>query len=276
MNVETEKLIALTVEGLESENGHVRADEFIDKLTHFLTALNGIDRLVGQSGSPSLYYRIVGAVHNGTPLKFTLEPVLRKNTKKADKDHLQNFHKRFFREVDAIKRMEPVSPDVEDRLLEHLLDITSGIGESFKSATISNGKEQVELDRNFEKNLRKLIEEEDVSYGSIEGKLDAVNLHERTRRFWIYPKIGPDRVRCDFLPGTFDQIKEALGHRVRVIGQKFFRPPSPYPFRINVKDFEKLSDEKIVSIKDLGGIAPDATGEMSSVEFVRKIRNEWR
>jgi hypothetical protein len=46
MSKETGKFITLTVDGVDSEHGHVKADEFIDRLTHLLTALNSIDRLV--------------------------------------------------------------------------------------------------------------------------------------------------------------------------------------------------------------------------------------
>jgi len=273
MNTETDKFITLTVEGVDSEHGHVRADEFLDQLTHLLTALNGIDRVEGKTGSPKLYYRIVDAKHT-SPFTLTLEPVIKKG-QKTERDYVHRCHSRFFKELSAIRRMEPISPDIESGLLEHLRDLAIGVGRDFKSATISNGHEMVELDAVFEKNLNRLIAEEDVSYGRIEGTLDAVNIHGETRRFWIYPKVGPQRVRCDFLPGTSDQLRSALGHFVRVVGLKFFRPPGPFPFRIKVKEFNVISDEKIVSIGELRGIAPAATGEMGAVEFVRKIRNEW-
>jgi hypothetical protein len=274
MNTETDKFITFSVEGLDAENGHVKADEFLEKLTSLLTALNGIDRLVGETGSPSLYYRIIDASHT-SPFKITLEPVIRKNIKTVKRDIVKTCHSRFFGEISAIREMKPVSADIDNRLLENLRDLTIGIGEDFKTVTISNGHERVELDRTFETNVKKLLDEEDVSYGGIEGMLEAVNIHGAARRVWIYPKIGEERVRCDFLPGTSDQIREALGHYVRVTGLKFFRSTSPFPFRINVKDLEIISDEKIVSLNQLSGIAPDATGEMSSVEFVRRIRNEW-
>ena len=174
-----------------------------------------------------------------------------------------------------MRRMEPISSDIEPELLEHFRDIAFGVGQDFKNAAISNGESRVELDETFESNLSKLTSEEDVSFGSFEGTLDAANIHEETRRFWIYPKLGPQRVRCDFMPGTAEQIRGALGQIVRVIGLKFFHPASPYPFRIKVKEFEVVSHEGRVSIESLRGIAPGATAEMSAVEFVRQIRHEW-
>jgi len=266
--------ITYSVSGLDSENGHVALGEFVDRIEHLLSALNGIDRLVGESQSPKLYYRIVNASHS-SPLTITLEPMVKKDVRNVPRDYVHSCHSRFFRELRAVRRMEAVSPDLEPTLLDDFRDIALGVGHDFKSATISNGEERVELDRTFEANIKKLTMEEDVSFGSFEGKLDAANIHEQTRRFWIYPTLGPQRIKCDFMPGTSQQIKDAMGQFVRVTGLKFFRQSSPHPFRIKVKEFEVVEHEGRVSLGDLEGIAPDATAEMSAVEFVRQIRNEW-
>jgi hypothetical protein len=274
MNAASENLITLTVVGIESEHGHVRADELLDEISDLLLTLNRLDRIVGQTASPTLYYRIV-AVHHASPLSITLEPVVRRKIQKPTKDHIQIRHARFFRELDAIRRNEPVSPDIDDQLLEHLRDLTVGVERSFKAVTISNHQSRVDLDKTFETNVRKLLDEEDASYGHVEGSLDTVNIHGYARRFWIYPRIGAQKIRCDFLPGEADRIREALGRYIRVEGVKFFRPQSPYAYRVAVKEFEILSEGEQIHLKDLRGMAVGATGELSSVDFVRAIRNEW-
>lgn len=48
MNGES-KLIKLQVEGVTSEGGHIRFDEFLQKLKDLLIALNGVDRIVGNT-----------------------------------------------------------------------------------------------------------------------------------------------------------------------------------------------------------------------------------
>src|SRR5438552_2060543 len=136
MNQLAANLITLRVEGLESERGHVTADEFLDQLTHLLNALNGIDKLLGDTGSPQLYYRIVNAKHD-SPLQITLEPVLKKHALSKG-NYASQCHARFFKELTAIKRREPVSEDIETSLLEHLHDLVMGVGRDFKSAVISN------------------------------------------------------------------------------------------------------------------------------------------
>jgi hypothetical protein len=274
MNGDESNLITLEVEGPTSEDGHVRADEFVDKLEHLLTTLNGIDRMVGDTAQPTLYYRIVSITHS-SPVTVTLEPVVRPRVAKPSPDHIKARHHRFFRELDAIHKNEPVSPEVDEQLLENLRDLALGVGESFKRAAISNFEVRVELDEVFETNVQKMLGEEYTSYGGVDGMLEAVNIHGTTRRFWIYPRIGAQKVRCDFLPGTKDLVREAVGHYVRVEGYKYFRSQNPYPTRILVREFEVLDKEEPVPLARLRGTAPDATGNVSAVDFVRAIRDEW-
>jgi hypothetical protein len=266
--------ITYTVDGVDSENGHVTLALFLDRIDHLLNALNGIDRLIGGGGNAKLDYLIIKATHNSA-LTLTFQPVPKKRTPQIPRDYIPKCHARFFKELRAVGRMEPISPDVEPELREHFRDIALGVGRDFKTAAISNGEERIELDKNFESNAKKLTNEEDCSFGSFEGKLDNANIHGEAGRVWLYPEIGPRKVRCDFMPGTRDQIKEAFGHFVRVVGLKFFQPSNPYPFRIKVKEFEILNHKDQVSLQSLKGIAPAATGEMNAVDFVRQIRNEW-
>ena len=267
-------LITIKVEGFDSEHGHVRADEFVDELSQLLTVLNGIDRLVGNTNQPTLYYRIV-AVKHSSPLSVTLEPVVKRKVQKQRKDFIGIRHHRFFSELKAIRKSAPISSELDEQLLENLLDLAGRENRAFKSVTILNGRSKIKLDEKFEQNLKKMLGEYDASYGGVEGKLDTANIHGYARRFWIYPIVGAAKIRCDFLPGTADQIKAALGNYVRVEGVKHFRPQNPYPFRIAVKELTVVSDEKPVSLKDLGGIGKGALGQLSSIEFVRKMRDEW-
>lgn len=273
MNGESKNLITLEVEGINSEHGHVRLEDFLKKLEDLLVTLNGIDRIVSQTFQPTLYYRIV-EINHSSPLEITIEPVVRQQTPTAH-EYIAVRHHRFFKELSAIRQNEPVSPEVDDRLIERLRDLVEGRGQSFAKASISNSEARVELDDVFEKNVRKLLAEEDCSYGGVDGALDSVNIHGTSRQFWIYPRIGAQKVRCEFLPGTSEQVREALGRYVRVEGLKYFRSPSPYPYRIAVKELEILDGEEESALINLRGIAPDATGELSSVEFVRAIRDEW-
>lgn len=275
MNGEQENQITWTVEGPDEENGHVRADDFVDEVEHLLSALNGIDRVVSNAAQPTLYYRIVALSH-GSPASITIEPVIKTRVVNPPRDYVAVRHHRFFKELEAIRRNEPVSEDIDEYLLEDFRDLAAGRGRSFRAASISNHESRVVIDERFEANVSKMLGEEYASYGSVEGKLEKLNIHGKARRVWLYPTVGPQKIRCDFPPGTRKQILEAADHYVRAQGYKYFRPQSPYPFRVMVMEFEIIDDaDEETSLSGLRGIAPNATGEMSSVDFVRAIRDEW-
>lgn len=274
MNGDKENQITWTVEGPDAENGHVRADDFIDEIERLLSALNGIDKVVSETAQPTLYYRIVALSHS-SPVSITIEPVIKPRIANPPSDYIALRHHRFFRELNAIRRNEPVSEDIDDSLLEDFRDLAAGRGQSFRAASISNDEARVEIDETFEANITKMLGEEYSSYGWVEGKLEALNIHGRARRVWLYPTVGPQRIRCDFLPGTKQQLLEAADKYVRAQGVKYFRPQSLYPFRVRVMEFEVVESDDDTTLSSLRGIAPRATGEMNSVDFVRAIRDEW-
>ena len=268
-------LITIEIEGTASQDGHVLLSDFIARIKNLLAVLNGIDRMVGDTAKPTLNYRIIDAKHN-SPLTFTLEPVIRKGVAKPKPQHIQLRHNRLFKEVGAIRKNEPISPEVDESILENLRNLVQGVGRDFTSAKLSNGDVEVDLDASFDVNVRRLLDEEDVSYGNEEGMLEAANIHGKNRTCWIYPRVGAQKIRCEFLPGNRDIIKDNLGKQVHVEGFNYFRPNSPFPFKVAVREFEVIEpNEEIIYLKNIGGICPDATGDVSSVDFIRKIRNEW-
>src|SRR5207302_4547834 len=107
---------------------------------------------VGNTQRPALYYRVVDVSH-GSEVAITLEPVMRQQMPEARATtEINARHNRFFKELSAIKMNEPVSPDVDERLLERLRDLVEGIGRTFQRASISNSESRVDLDTTFETN----------------------------------------------------------------------------------------------------------------------------
>lgn len=267
-------LITLQVDGSPSQHGHPLVAEFLEQLDHLLGSLNGVDCLVGKTKSPALHYRIVAASHN-SPLTFTLEPVARPRAS-ASATHIRQTHSRFFTEISAISRNEPVSPDVDDGLLADFQGLVAGLGVDFSAAKIFNGKVSVNLDAAFKENVGRMLDEGYNSFGFEEGMLDQANIHGDRRTCWIYPRIGPKKIRCDFAPGTREEIRKSLGQYVRVEGVKYFRNNSPHPYKLKVKQLYSVEHNPDAGLSSLKGMAPHATGKVSSTEFIRSLRNEWR
>jgi len=87
----------------------------------------------------------------------------------------------------------------------------------------------------------------------------------------------PDhRSTCKFPEALLGDVQRALGRFVSVRGKCFYRPGTAFLYRIDVWEMEVLPpSEELPSLSDLCGIAPDATGDKSSEQFVRELRDEW-
>ena len=217
-------LITLEVEGVSNRNGHVRFDELLKKLEDLLVTLNGIDRIVGNTFQPTLYYRVVKVKHS-SPISITLEPVVRgQMPHRTATKQIRDRHRRFFKELRAISQSKAVSPDVSEQLLYRLEDLVEGRGRSFAKATLSNGEATIELDARFETNVRRLLRRRGRLVRSRRGHARRSE-HTRLRTEVLdlsSRRPGTDKMR-EFVRGRRGENREALGRYVSVEGLKYFR-----------------------------------------------------
>jgi len=62
-------------------------------------------------------------------------------------------------------------------------------------------------------------------HGSIEGTVEAINVHQRTHYFSLYDSLTTTRVRCNFGAAiSLDLVKGALRRRAVVYGLVGYRP----------------------------------------------------
>ncbi len=272
---DTNLQIVLELNGLPDEQGHVRLDDLLEELSALRAALDNIDRTVDQTRTTTLYYRVIDAKHS-SPLKIVLEPVKKKKLPRRFIVDVAKRHDRFFKELATIKATGTASEDIDSATLESFKRLVSNMGKKFSEVRLSNHSESVQLDTSFKDKVSALLEREFYSQGSIEGKLEAINIHGGTNTFWIYPDTGPTKILCKFPAGTKDRAKSAIDRIVRVTGRKIFRPHALFPHRVEVVDFEILPEgSPRTSIHDMGGIAPTQPGEEGSVDQVRRMRDEW-
>jgi hypothetical protein len=271
----TENLrITLKLEGLPEEDGHVRFSDLLDELQALKETLDNVDKMVGQTSGTVLYYRVIDLKHS-SPATVVLEPRIKPKKRRLPNDAISIRHHRFFQELDAIENRKPVSEDLDTKTLLSFKKLVDGVGRTFLKASISNSVSSIPLTEGLRQKVDILIEKEHRSRGSIAGRLEALNVHKNTNTFWIYPSVGPRKVLCKFQSSDREKVKECIDKIVRVHGVKFFRPNANGPHRIVVDTFE-VDPQSNVSLADIGGIAPRATGDESSVDFMRRHRNEWQ
>ena len=112
---------------------------------------------------------------------------------------------------------------------------------------------------------------------TIDGKLEQIDNPKNQNVFRIYPTL-PNRseVECQFPARLLDNARKALGRFVSVRGECFYRPRANFAHKIRVQEMEIFPPASTLpSLRDLYGIAPNATGDMTTEEFVRQLRDEW-
>lgn len=92
-------------------------------------------------------------------------------------------------------------------------------------------------------------------------------------RFLIEPSVG-ESAQCVFQAGADREFLSALGRKVLASGELTYPAGSDFPRSIKIETVEILpEDDELPSLSDLRGIAPDITGDLSSEEFVRRLRD---
>jgi hypothetical protein len=144
-----------------------------------------------------------------------------------------------------------------------------------RGMTIRVGRSKVAITEKFRANMDKIIGPDEIELGSIRGMLEAINLHN-TNRCNVFPLVGPKKVVCTFPQHLRPQIIAGIDRYVSVIGTLQYKQWSMYPHAIDVSEIEVLPvDADLPTLADLRGSAPDATGDMSSEDFVEALRDEW-
>jgi hypothetical protein len=266
-------VIRYSIKGLKTEGGYVRFQDLIDQLRALGNVLKEFDFLVSKEKAPTTYYRVVG-LHHSEPA-IDLEPV----TTKEELDYTAEINAKLFTEMKNIEKQGIASRDVSWSALESIQRLIEPIGKKFSSATLSGENVDIEMDTPFRSNIERLIsseEKEERCHGSLEGWLEAINLHADINEFRIYPLIGPKVVVCKFQKEQRELAKESLDRFVLVSGVMKYRSREKFPYEILVEDIVKHpKEDDIPHLFDLNGIAPDATEGTSSEDFVRKLRKEW-
>ncbi|BBM89210.1 hypothetical protein COTS27_00905 [Spirochaetota bacterium] len=180
---------------------------------------------------------------------------------------------------------------------ESKIDLEYDILESYKKLShLSKGKDdrynavikfpdnkEVNIDENFVKNIDKLLKGSDsciTSYEgcitSYEGELEQINLHDDINYFYIYPYSLPEKIRCVFPKELRNLVIKGIGRKVCVTGEAIYSKNQNFPCLIKAKEIDIYpSETDLPDWDNLFGIAPNATGELQSEDFVRRLRNEW-
>lgn len=118
------------------------------------------------------------------------------------------------------------------------------------------------------------MEDHHISVGSVEGTLELVSLHEGDRKFNVYRDVTGKVVQCDLPSHLEKEVIAALGKRVIVSGA-VHRNLVGAPVRVEAEKIRILpAGKESPPLDEFMGSIPDLTGDLSTEEFVRMIRDE--
>jgi len=273
MNTASEHTIALCLEGTATDNKHVRLDDFLTQLQSLQDALNCIDNEA--NGRTTLYYRVVDLKHS-SPATVKIEPVLRESFRKAGikskyRNSVQIVHHRFFDSLRAIRYESRKIENTTEETVDAFGELIDGLGKRFSSGSIYNSDANVPLDFELSQNIEQLIKPGFVSHGSVVGNLLSISF-ARNNRFYLYPQIGPTSIACHFSDEMEKKARACIKRTVRVFGQKYFRPNTGQPFRVDVSKIEELRQPRMFIHL---GERKKFGGKEAAHEAIARGRDEW-
>jgi hypothetical protein len=262
------KRLTLQLRGAMEDDEHVRLSDFVEELEAVREALNAIDeRLIGH-GDRTTDYRVVDLRHS-SPASVVLESFAIDSMEDHSADVVDSF-------LDSIRQINEgiAPPKLDSSLLKKLGNIASPYHKNVREVVFLADNQEIIVSPTFEANIITIVGEDSITDGRLDGMLEMINLHRGVNRFSIYPTIGPGKVTCHFSNELSQKAIESVGRHIRVSGKLKLKKIDRYPYGIEVESIEILpADADLPTFADIYGIAPDFTEGLSSVEFIRAIRN---
>jgi hypothetical protein len=255
--------ITVKLVGLDEDNGTVQFEEFTDFCESVSRSLRKAESLVSGE-APRIRYRIAELGTGSATI--TLEAAPPKN----GPDHRKEVLRLFDESIQNLQVGRELDPRVDYDALEAFRQLAKPLRRRTKEVWVGAARLTTQFEANIEAILTKLIPSE----GSVSGFLERVNVHNRYE-FVLFPPIPGYRITCKFPESMLGQVRDALKRNVTVSGSLHFQPESPFPHRVHVTKMElHPPDTELPTLSELKGMAPDCTRGLSSIDFLRAIRDE--
>ena len=262
----------LTIQLQSADQADLRLDDFLEQMATLKTALSETERLVS-GRNPSLYFRIKH-LQKTSPAKVVLEAV-----SDNEDEHTPQYASYVVRSLTtnlriiANKKRLPARIDVP--ALDSYREIAIPAEKRHIEVQIEAGRHAVIVGRRFREILESLVGEDEYSYGSISGKIEAINLHDRNRRFLIFPVIGASKVVGTFRSRDRKSFAGAVDKYVTVYGRLRYKTWDKYPYQVTADSITVHEVDSGPTLEDLKGISPDATGKLTTQEYIDNLGDDW-
>jgi hypothetical protein len=250
--------------GTQEYQGDVLFGDFREFCGCFAACLRRVERIV--AGGAVLRYR-VSQLKSGSAA-LTLVPVPGGGS--AGPDIPQTVADLFQDTVASLEAGGPIEPRLTSDDLRAFRKLAEPLDRRLRQVRIGGTR----ITGRFIANVDRIIGSPLPSEGSVTGRLERVNLHNRNE-FALYAPVAGFAVTCAFPEEMFRQVQAALRRNVTVHGALTFRSGTPFPERVQVRAMEVHPlDEELPSLQSLRGLLAGATNGLSAVAFVQANRDE--
>ena len=264
--------IKMQMSGSPPQEERVLLKNFTNQLKALQRTLEEVDHIFVGPKKKSLTYTVVDLGLN-SPINVTIEGQLID----PEIDYRENVHSLFFSGLDDIVSRGSAPKEFNLRVLQSIKEFTSTIGRGFSRVKLFKNGSEIDIAEPLGASIDKILGGDKWESGAINGMLEALNIHDNRNACVIYPEIGAKKINGFFSSSDFQKILEAVGKNVTVFGQIAYKERENFPYEIKIEDIEVLPDEdQLPTLSSFIGVAPNATGDLSTQEFIRNIRNEWK
>ncbi len=265
----TDRTITIQLLGGASSGDDLRLDDFLEELETVRTALRETERLVS-SKEPSLYFKIKRLQKN-SPALVELEATTDVHDERAKPQFASYVVRSFTTNLRLISKKK-LPRTIDMPALASYRELTLPIEKRQLEVRIQAGNHSVLINRNFRNVLEAMIGHDEMSYGSVSGKIEAINLHKKNR-FWLYPTVGGKRVRGKFRGKDKKRFKAGVDEYVTVYGRLRYKTWDKFPYAIFADDIQ-IHDTSAPTLSELKGVCPEATGDLTTQEYVDRLRDD--
>lgn len=271
--------ITIQIKGDPSDNDKLRLYDFISQLEAIRNGLIHLENEIAEPGSPPIRYQVADLTHQ-SPATVAVDLI----PPQKGTDVTALVADQFVERIKLIKA--GVLPEnVASDMLEPYRRIgppvqrvpkkqKEPVGKRLSLVSIATDSDKVDITEPLEPEIEKFVGPDEIEYGSVSGDLELINIHSNVNTFRIYPIIGAKKVDCRFRKADLQMAISGIGRYVEVRGELHYKHRDKFPYAVSATEIEVFpEEEELPSILDLRGIAPQATGDLSSEDFIRRIRD---
>ncbi|OEZ01243.1 MULTISPECIES: hypothetical protein [Stenotrophomonas] len=265
-----QSILRLHIEGVDELGNDVRLGHFIEKLEALRAALLEVGKLAEQPDAKVDF--LVSDLTHSSPAMIELSAVDLGETKAAS-EVVSDF-------LTFVRRAGSRTLEVDSRhakLVRDLRKLVVGRGEKFKRLWLDGpAVAPIQLDEVVAKALEDALPDVVRQLGSVKGVVKKYIGVGDKPYFKLIPPVGGTEIKCVFPIEMLDEAASAVEHGATVEGELKSYEGDLWPHEIAVRSIQiHPADDELPTLSSIAGRAPDATGEQSTIDFVRGLRGEW-